>query len=124
MRLCGMDNIERVYMHPNDDPHVTHYIEIAINDDRPTFDVTYCCDDKWIWEFVYTKTNYEMVKHIVMDCMFECDSMEELIEELDEVFETEFMDMVCEGIDADEFEDEYEVDQCDGDCEHCNMIFE
>lgn len=126
MRLCNIYNSEAIVMHPNDDPHTSHYIELTVDGAFPKFAVTCCCDDEWLWEFMYSKTNYEMIKHIIMDCMFECDSMEELIEELDEVFETEFMDMVCENIDTDEFEDEYDADEdatCDGDCEHCDMIF-
>lgn len=121
MRLCGIENAERVYMHPNDDPHATHYIDIVTSDDRSTFYVTYCCDEEWIWEFEYTKTNYEIVKHIIMDCVFTNDTMEELIDDLDDVFFTECRDMFCEGIEIED--DEYE-EECDGDCEHCDFVME
>lgn len=121
MRLCSMYNIERIIIHPNDEPHTSHYIDLTVGGTDPTFAVTCYCDDEWIWEFIYSQTNYEMIKHIIMDIMVECDSMEELIEELDEVFETEFMDIVC-----GDFDDEDDADEdapCDGDCEHCDMIF-
>ena len=124
MRLCEICTSETIFMHPNDDPHSTHYVELIIDGASPTFAVTCCCNDEWIWEFMYSKTNYDMVKHVIMDVMFDCDSMEELIEELDEVFETEFYDMTCECIEESREYKAEESEICDGECENCEMIFE
>lgn len=74
----------------------------------PTFMVTTSHeDDGWGWEFwMEDPSVYEMTKHIVMDAVFECDDMDELMEMLDEIFEEDFMDFVVD-------------DECDGDCENC-----
>ena len=73
----------------------------------PTFIVATSYDDEWIWEFwMEDPSVYEMTKHIIMDTVFECDDMDELMEMLDEIFEEDFMDFVVD-------------DECDGDCENC-----
>ena len=115
MKLCSVGNLERFYVHPNNAPHERHWIDIAMGTDAPTFAVTSCCDDEWIWEFWYDKTSYDLVKHVVMDCIFECDDMDELIDALDEVFEENFEEIV---VDEEFQEDEI---QCDGDCDNCEF---
>ena len=73
----------------------------------PTFIVATSYDDEWIWEFwMEDPSVYEMVKHMVMDAVFERDDMDELIEDLDGLFEEYFADLVVD-------------EECDGDCENC-----
>lgn len=112
MTLCGVYEIETIVVHPNDDPHSSHYIEIEMDKEDPIFYVTCCCDEDWGWAFWYSKSDYERVKYAIMDIIHECGTMEELMDVLDEIF-VEYFDevLVCED---DEFE-------CDGDCENCEF---
>lgn len=124
MTLCGSVSYERFIVHPDDAPCRSHYIEITEDKDSAIFYVTNCCDDEWVWEFWYSKTNYEVVKFLIMDCIAECSTMDELIDALDEVFEEDCADMLFN--EAELQEDEIDVDvefeteiECDGDCENC-----
>lgn len=116
MIFCGNVTCERLVVHPNDKPHSSHWIEITMEKNLPVFSVTCCCDSEWEWKFWYDKTNYDVVKHLIMDCIIECDTMDDLIDALDEVF-----DEFCGDMLFDESELEYEEDECecDGNCENC-----
>ena len=89
---------------------VEHWIALAKAKDEPKFCVTCCCSDEWIWEFWYNKSDYERIKFTVMEAIFGCETVEELMEDLDGVFEEGFEDIVA--YDDDEFE-------CDGCCDEC-----
>lgn len=104
MVYCGTGNVERIFVHPMNNLNESHYIDIVTNKDDPTFFVTCCCDEDWVYEFEYNKSDYERVKFNIMEMIFECDTMDELLDALSEVFEDGF-----EIID----------DECDGDCQHC-----
>ena len=114
MILCGNYEVESIIVHPSNNLNETHCIEITKDNDDPVFSVTCCCNEDWVWEFMYSKTNYEVVKYLIMASIVECDTMDELIEMLDDTFEEECYDMICEGVeyyDADE--------ECDGCCGSC-----
>lgn len=104
MVFCGTGNVERIFVHPMNKLNESHYIDIVTSKDDPTFFVTCCCDEDWGYEFEYNKSDYERVKFNIMEMIFECDTMDELLDVLSEVFEDGF-----ETID----------DECDGDCHHC-----
>ena len=68
-----------------------------------------------MWEFEYTRSDYERVKYLIMDAIGECSTMEELMDVLTENFEAYHMVLA-----NDEDEYEYEDDcECDGCCENC-----
>ena len=90
-----------------------HYIELTKSGDDPIFFVTACCDEDWVWAFNFDVSNYEMVKHTVMDAIFACDDMDELMDTLDEVFENVFADILVDG--------ECECD-CETGCNHCGCM--
>ena len=96
MVYCSTGNLERLFIHPYDDVEERHWVDIAQANDEPTFSVTCCCNEEWIWEFWYSKTNYELVKHMVMDCIFDAEDMNDLIDAMDEAFEEFFSDIVVE----------------------------
>ena len=74
-----------------------HFIELTKMAERPTFIVTCCCDEDWFYEFhLGSNAEYEMVKFCIMENMFECETMEELLSQLSEIFENEFEDMLIE----------------------------
>ena len=121
MILCGLYESERIIIHPYHNLEESHWVDIIKDKDEPVFYVTCCCNEDWEWEFDYSKTNYERIKHIILDCIFECNDMEALMDALDEIFEE-----IVYGSDEDEYEieieveeeDEYEIDEddCYGDC--------
>ena len=92
----------------NDD---VHCIMITKSGEEPMFYVRCCCNEYWVWKFYMdNNSNYEMVKHVIMDTMLECDNMGEVLDALDECFEDIFYDIIVD-------------DECDCDgscCENCN----
>lgn len=86
-----------------------HYIELTKSGDDPIFFVTTCCNEDWVWAFNMDMSNYDMVKHVIMDVIFDSDDMEELIDTLDEVFEEVFADILVDG-------------ECDCGCNHCGCM--
>lgn len=108
MIYCQTINKEYIAVHPLDDINNTQYIELVKHGDAPIFSVW--LDDgefEWSWEFeMFNPSDYERVKYNIFEIMFECDTMLELAEALDDLFN-------------DEFEDILIVDKCDG-CEGCN----
>lgn len=112
MLYCRTYESETIVIHPNDNPDESHVIEIEKGCNEPTFSVTCCCYEDWRWTFMYTKNGYDLIKYYIMDCIRECDDMDELIDTLDAIFEENFMDMV------------YDYDECDGDCANCELCEE
>lgn len=116
MIYCTSENLERIYVHPDSNLRERHWVDIASGGDLNTFSVSVCCDDEWIWEFWYNKSNYDLVKHVIMDCIFEAEDMDELIELMDEAFDEFFSEIVVDTTELQE--DEIE---CDGDCANCEF---
>lgn len=104
MVFCGSTNVERIIVHPMDNLNESHYIDIVTDKDDPVFYVTCCCDEDWGYEFPYNKSDYERIKFNIMEAIFECDTMDELLDVLSEIFEDGF---------------ETIEDECDGDCANC-----
>ena len=111
MIYCGTINKECIAVHPLNDINNTYYVEIIKHGNKPQFDV--CVDDgegEWIWEFdMACPSDYERVKMNIFDVIFACDTMFELAEALNAIFENEFDDILIE--------DDYE--ECNG-CDGCN----
>lgn len=111
MIICGNISTETIVVHPMDDLNSSHYIDITMGKNAPVFSVSCCCDDEWEWDFWYNKTNYDIVKYLIMDCIIGCDTIDELIDALDEAFDENCSDIVFD-------EDEHE---CDSDCANCEF---
>ncbi len=116
MILCNNENVEIIYVHENDNLDERHCITISTSEAGEVFTVGCCCDELWTWSFVYNRTNYEVIKYLIMDCIAECSTMNTLIDALDDVFETSCQDMVV--YEADIQEGEFE---CNGDCDNCSF---
>lgn len=108
----GTEAVERIFVHNENEYNSAHWIDVSMNMLGGTFTVTCCCDEDWIWEFYYSKTDYERIKFTIMNLIYECDDMGELLDALDDIFSEEFENILA---DEDEFE-------CDGDCENCRFI--
>ena len=113
MTFCGNYSVEKLVVHPNDAPHESHYIDITMDKNEPIFHVSCCCDEEWSWTFMYSNTVYEIVKYYIMDCINECDTMDELIDAIDAIFEEDCMDFVFD-------EDNCVFADCDGNCDDCD----
>lgn len=107
MVYYGTYKSEGILWHPVHDENDMHVIMLTKEPDEATFTVNVCCSDEWEWRFDMTSpSNYEIVKHMIMDLAFECSGIDELITAMDEMFAEEFAEIV--------------VDECDGSCcEHC-----
>lgn len=109
----GTYTTERLMFHNESDPNEVHFIALTKSADAPTFYVTCCCDEEWGYEFyIENNSDYERVKFNIMEAMFDCESMTELLDELSEIFE-------------DGFEGLLVCDCCDCfNCENCNNDYE
>lgn len=106
MLYKGTTIMEHICVATEQDVHHEYCISMMKADSENAFYVTTDYDDDWFWEFYLDgATNYEMVKHMIVDVVFDCDNMDEVIETLDDVFEDIFKDIVVE----------YEC-ECDGNC--------
>lgn len=106
MNYHGTYATETIYVTTGNE---VHYIELTKSGDDPIFFVTTCCNEDWVWAFNMDMSNYDMVKHVIMDTIFDSDDMEELIDTLDEVFEEVFADILVDG-------------ECDRGCNHCGCM--
>lgn len=106
MIYYGNNCTENIIMCNNDEDDM-HCISLTMGVDEPAFCVTCCCNPEWIWKFYYTsRSDYEKVKLCIIDALYECNSMYELMDLLDEVFLEIFDDMLV-------IEEECEC------CDHC-----
>lgn len=106
MNYHGTYATETIYVTTGNE---VHYIELTKSGDDPIFFVTTCCNEDWVWTFNMDMSNYDMVKHVIMDVIFDSEDMEELIDTLDEVFEEVFADILVDG-------------ECDCGCNHCGCM--
>ena len=91
----GTDLVEVIKVNPIDKLSETHYISLIKSADKPMFHVTCCCDEDWGYEFyMLNNSDYERIKFSIMEEVFECDTMDELMENLSEIFEDGFEDII------------------------------
>ena len=106
----GTSITETIYV-STENEETTCCIDLIKAHDEPVFYVTSCNNTDWMWAFCMDgESNYEMVKHTIIDAIFECDNIFELMDYLDETFEELFDDIVAR-------EEEVYDDCC---CENCN----
>lgn len=104
-------NIERIALSPLNDTNSTNCVELVKFGDTATFGVF---ADEYFWEFDMSEpSDYERVKMNIYDAIFECDTMKELCEALNAIFEDGFSEILLYDDDEEEFEDEYEDDEVD-----------
>ena len=112
MIYCGTENVELIYFHLDDDEYDRHCIMMERDSDENVFYVRTCCDSEWEWKFVYTMSNYEMVKHAIWDNGFDSENMHDYLFALDNIFEEIFEDIVI-------FDECECTCDCDAGCNHC-----
>lgn len=111
----GKNMTETIWFSPLQDADDVHCIELTRADDKSIFYVTACCNEDWMWAFnMDGLSNYEMVKHTIMDTAFECSDMYSLLGELDAIFAMNFEDIIAD-------EDADDGCECGGSCcEQCD----
>ena len=112
MVYYGTSKIEEIYIGPEEcDLSDACCIEMIKDIDEPVFYVTTCCNTDWVWKFrLDGESNYEMIKHTIIDAIFECENIAELMDNLDGIFVEDFDDIVM-------YEEEMHDELC---CECCN----
>ena len=106
MIFNGMMKTEALFFYVDNDKEDMHFIEIERDCEQNVFRVGVCCDEEWEWKFRDDASNYELVKHAIFDVAFDAKNMTELINDLDEVFEEYFREIV--------------VCECNCCCDNCN----
>lgn len=113
----GTNFTERIQMSPMDRMNTTQWIEMRQFSTSHELEV-FLCDDYgnhrnvWSWWFKLDKPmTYEQIKFNITENMFECDTIAELAEVLDEVFTDGFTDVLIS-------EDEEECN-CECQCRNC-----
>lgn len=105
MVYSGTGAAEFIVVRPMDELDKEYGIELVKMPDGPTFVVACDYDDDWGYEFfLENNSDYERVKFCIMEAIFECDTMYELLDVLSEVFEDGFEDILVE-------------DDCDATCD-------
>jgi hypothetical protein len=109
----GTSTSETILFHPIGRPRQFYFLELTKAAAKPTFFVTSCCGNEWYYEFyMENNSDYERVKLAIMDAIFECEDMEELLDHLSEIFEDGFDDILVED------DNEYDC-ECDFNCDNC-----
>lgn len=108
----GTYTVECIAVYTMDNMRVAQFIELKTYADQPTFSVECSYDEDWYYEFyIESVSDYERVKFNIMKAISECETMEELLDMLSEIFEDGFEDILIEDALIEE--------ECDGDCAHC-----
>ena len=107
----GTSIVEEICIGPDGDLNDVCSINMIKAPDESVFYVTTPCNTDWLWKFrMDGVSNYEMIKHTIIDAIFECNNIIKLMDYLDNVFEEDFDDIVAY--------DEFAYDEfC---CENCN----
>lgn len=107
MVYAGTNNSELIIFHAAGDSDNMHFIELNKPINGMTFSVGCCCDREWGYQFrMESNSDYERIKFIIMDSIFNCDDVDELLNMLSSTFEDGFSDIIIK-------------DECDGNCNCC-----
>ena len=91
----GSECSEKIYLSPAGESASIHYIEITRY--GSVFVVETCCTSGWSYTFSTNDlSDYERVKYNIMEQIFKCNSIEELLDQLSFVFEDGFADILIE----------------------------
>ena len=100
------EKIERIFFAPRGYTDDIHYIDLHKSDDKCYVTIDGGCND-WMWVFkLDDPANYELVKHMIMDVMFQSCCMDAFMESLDDMFEECFAEILAD-------------DECDDECVCC-----
>jgi hypothetical protein len=117
---CSTYVTEGILFHNSDDANDFDIIALTKDVNGETFTVDVDFDENWEWKFVFSPANYEMIKHMIMSAASTCDNEDELLMELENLFEDMFKDIVVWNVDYEECTNE--ECNCENGCKHCGCI--
>lgn len=83
----GTNNSELIVFHTVEDSDYKHFIELYKYMNSQVLSVGCCCDRDWGYKFFMTSnSDYERIKFNIMEAVFECEDVDELLDTLDEIF--------------------------------------
>lgn len=86
-----------------------YYIELTKAANESIFYITCHPYEDWGYAFYLTNnSDYERIKFNIMQAMFDCETIDDLIDTLNELFKDGFKEIMINT-----------ESECDGDCEHC-----
>ena len=112
MVYYGSYMTEGIVFHSRENKGDLFIIALTKNPDGAVCRVEVDFDSEWYWEFEMIPGAYELVKHTIMDVAFDCDNEDDLLMELDTMFEEVFGEIVIWN------EEECNCD-CETGCKHC-----
>ena len=106
MIYCQTINKECIVVHPLNDVNDTQYIELVKYGDAPILAVWFDNGGReWLWEFdISNSSDYERIKLSIFGVVFDCNTMLELAQTLDEIFNDGFKNILIKD----------KCDSCDG----------
>ena len=119
----GTSKTETIWFGPENDLEELHCIELCKAENESVCYVTTCCNSEWVWAFkLDAPSNYEMVKFIIMETIFECCCcINNLLDTLDDIFSEDFADILVEDMDECECECEGNENCCEQ-CDHRDCL--
>lgn len=111
----GSSFSEVIIVHTFDNPKERYFIELTRIDDEPVLNVDCVVGEQsYFWEFDISRiSDYERIKFNILNTVFECDTIYDLMETLEEIFTDGFADIMIGNV-----HDECDVECC-GDCASC-----
>lgn len=104
----GTNNSELIVFHTVEDSDYKHFIELYKYMNSQVLSVGCCCDRDCGYKFFMTSnSDYERIKFNIMEAVFECEDVDELLDTLDEIFCDGFSDIMLEN-------------ECGGHCDYCD----
>lgn len=104
----GTNNSELIVFHTVEDSDYQHFIGLYKDMNSQVLSVGCCCDRDWGYKFFMTSnSDYERIKFNIMEAVFECENVDELLNTLDEIFCDGFSDIMLEN-------------ECGGHCDCCD----
>lgn len=112
-------NVERIALSSLDNINSTQFVELIKYGDVPMFAVYMNNgEDVRYWEFDMSEpSDYERVKMNMYDAIFECDTMEELGEALNSIFEDGFATILVDEDHDDEYDGDFMDEDADWNCD-------
>ena len=97
MTYCGTSVTETILVHDDGNHDVNHAIELTRCSYSSEFLVSYCGDECWYYEFsMKDPSDYERIKFCIMENVYKCRNMPSLIENLNNIFENYFADILIQ----------------------------
>lgn len=97
MHYAGTDYGELIKFIPFNEPDKTYFIIMTKESNGPVLYVECSWAENWMYAFhVENNSVYELIRHNIIECIFEWETKEELILALDDTFKNSFKNVFVE----------------------------